>query len=149
SASPIRRRSRRRFEPIGAAGRWTSGRAGGCGARTDKSRRRARSSLFQVFLEKIHGARPGGLGARAVEAPALVAMEAVLRVGVDVVLAAAAAFFFDDHRVAHRKRGFLVAEMLWGRPLRLLGGFLGDLPAVIADGSGEAVELASREKGDR
>src|SRR3989454_11881414 len=47
-------------------------------------------SLFQVLLEEIHGARPGGLGARAVEAPALVAMEAVLRVGVDVNLAVAA-----------------------------------------------------------
>src|SRR5262249_15862051 len=39
--------------------------------------------------------------------------------------------------------------MLWRRLLWLLVGVLGDLPAVIADGSREAVELAGREKGDR
>src|SRR5262249_56411259 len=128
SAPPIRRRSRRRLDPIGAAGRRTSGRAGGCGARAGKPRRRARSSLFQVFLEKIHGARPGRLGARAVEAPALVAVEAVLRVGVDVDLAVAAALLLDYLDVAHRDRGILVAEMHLRRHLRLLVGILGNLP---------------------
>src|ERR1700730_452314 len=102
-------------------------------------------SLFQMFLEEIRGALPGRLGARAVEAAALVAMEAVLRVGVDVDLAVAAALLLDRLDVAHRDRGVLLAEMHLGGDRRLLGGVLGDPPAAIANGSRAAVELARRE----
>src|SRR5216684_7217038 len=104
--------------------------------------------LLEVLLEEVHGALPGGLGARLIVAPALVAMEAVLGAGIDVNLAVAAALALDRVDVAHRDRGVLVAEMHLGRHLRLLVGVLGDLAAVIADRGGEAVELAGREEGD-
>src|SRR5262249_39854243 len=105
--------------------------------------------LFLIFFLGIRWARPGRLCARAVEAAALVAMEAVLRVGVNVDFAVAAALLLDHLDVAHRDRGILVAEMHLRRDFRLLVGVLGDLSAVIADGSREAVELAGRQKGDR
>src|SRR5207245_9001920 len=89
-------------------------------------------SLLQMILDEIHGALPSRLGALAVEAAALVAMEAVLRVGVDVDLAVAAALLLDHLDVAHRDRGVLVAEMHLRRHLRLLVRVIGDLSAVIA-----------------
>src|SRR5262249_54428715 len=92
-------------------------------------------SLFQVFLEKIHGARGGGWGARGGAPPPRAQRDPVLRGGVDVLPAAAPALFFDVRDAAPGQRGFFAAEVLWGRPLRLLVGVLGDLPAVIADGS--------------
>ena len=75
-------------------------------------------------------------------------MEAVLRVGIDIDLAVAAAFLLDHLDVAHRNRSVLLAEMHLHRHFRLLVGVLGDLPAVIADGGGQTIELAGREEGD-
>src|SRR5512139_54049 len=109
---------------------------------------RARRLLFQMLLEEVHGALPRGLGARLVEAPALVAMEAVLRIGIDEYLTVAAALLLDHLDVAHRNGSVLLAEVHLRRHFRLLVGILGDLPAVIADGGGETVELAGREEGD-
>src|SRR5262249_26600741 len=109
----------------------------------------ARGSLFQMFLEELRGALPGRLGARAMEASALIEMEAVLRVGVNVDFAVAAALLLDHLDVAHGDRGILVAEVHLRRDFWLLVGVLGDLSAVIANGSREAVELAGRQKGDR
>jgi hypothetical protein len=83
-----------------------------------------------------------------VEAAALVAVEAVLRVGIDVDLGIAAALLLDDLDVGHRDRGVFFAEMHQGRDLRLLIGVLGDLAAVVADRRGEAIELAGGEECD-
>src|SRR5436189_735627 len=51
------------------------------------------TSLLDVLVEKIHGALPGGLGARFMEAPPLVAMEAVARARIDVNLAVTTTLF--------------------------------------------------------
>src|SRR5262245_17731114 len=105
--------------------------------------------LLQVLLEEIHRALPGGLGARFMEAPALIAMEPVLRAGIDVDLGAAAALLLDRVHVARRNRRILVAEMHLRGHFRLLVGVLGNLPAVVADRSREAVELTGGEESDR
>src|SRR5579863_3331960 len=75
-------------------------------------------------------------------------MKTVPGVGIDVDLAIAAAFLLDRLDVAHRDRGVLLAEMQLCRHLRLLVGILGDLAAVIADGSRETVELGGGQERD-
>src|SRR5579863_1793300 len=75
-------------------------------------------------------------------------MKTVPGVGIDVDLAIAAAFLLDRLDVAHRDRGVLLAEMQLCRHLRLLVGILGDLAAVIADGSRETVELDGGQERD-
>src|SRR5881398_3021977 len=107
-------------------------------------RRATPTSLLDVLVEKIHGALPGGLGARFMEAPPLVAMEAVARARIDVNLAVTTTLFLDRLDVGHRDRRVLVAEMHLRGYLRLLIGILGDLPAVIAHRSRQPIELASR-----
>src|SRR3954467_2043643 len=120
-----------------------------CCAKQACRRRRAYAVLLlQMLLEEIRGALPGGLGARLVEASALIAMEAVLRIGIDEDLAVAAALLLDHLDVGHRDGSVLLAEMHLRRLFGFLGGFLGDLPAVIADRGGQAVEFAGREEGD-
>src|ERR1700704_5905993 len=83
--------------------------------------------LLQMLLEEVHGALPGGLGAGFVEAAALVAVEAVLRIGVDENLSIAPALLLDYVDVGHRDRRVLLAEMHHRRHLRLLVGVLGAL----------------------
>ena len=83
------------------------------------------TSLLDVLVEKIHGALPGGLGARFMEAPPLVAMEAVPRARIDVNLAVTTTLFLDRLDVSHRDRRILVAKMHLRGYLRLLIGILG------------------------
>src|SRR5262245_42367152 len=80
------------------------------------------SSLLQMLLEEVHGALPGGLGARLVEAAALVAMEAVTGDRVDEDLAVAAALLLDHVHVGHRDGLVGLAEMHHHGHLRLLVG---------------------------
>src|SRR5580700_6646692 len=99
------------------------------------------SRLLHVLRQERHRALPGEVGGGFLIAAALVAVEAVLGVGIDVDLAIAAALAFDYFDVAHRDRSVLLAEMHLHGDFRLLIGVLGDLAAVIANGGGEAVEL--------
>ncbi len=101
-----------------------------------------------MLLEEVHGALPGELGARVVEAAALVTVEAVLRFGIDEDLAVAAALLLDDLDVGHRDRGILFAEMHQQRHLRLLVHILRDLAAVVGDGCRESRQFAGGEEGD-
>src|SRR5208337_3929426 len=90
----------------------------------------------------LHGALPGELGAGFMEAAALVAMEAVRGARIDIDLAIPAALLLDCLDVAHGDRRILIAEMHEDGHLRLLVGVLCDLAAVIAYGSGQAIEPA-------
>src|SRR5713101_2294901 len=107
------------------------------------------SLLLEVLFEEFRGSLPGELGAGFVEAAALVAMESVRSVRIDVDFTIPAALVLDHLDVAHGNRRILVAEMHERRHFRLLVGVLCDLAAVIAHGSGEAIEPAGRQERDR
>src|SRR5580698_1008400 len=109
----------------------------------------SRSLFFQMLLQERCRALPSEFGGRLVVAAALVAMKTVLRVGIHVDLAIAAALLLDDFDVAHRDRRIFLAEMQLRRHVRLLVGVLGDLAAVIADSGRQPVELSSGKEGDR
>ena len=80
------------------------------------------------FLQERHRALPGELGARLVEAAALVAMEAVAGDLIDVDLAVAAALLLDRLDVAHRDRLSVSPKCICAGHLRLLVRVLGDRP---------------------
>src|SRR5262249_34417828 len=104
--------------------------------------------LLQMLAQEVHGPLPSGLRAVRMKASTLVAMEAVLGLGIDEDFRIAAAFLLDGLDVGHGDRRFFPAKMHKGRLFRPLVGFFCVLPAVIADGGREAVELAGGEKGD-
>src|SRR5580704_18027702 len=74
--------------------------------------------LFYVLRQERHRALPGEVRGGFLIAAALVAMEAVLGVGIDVDLAIAAALLLDQIDVAHRDRSVLLAEMHLHRHFR-------------------------------
>src|SRR4029079_12873109 len=80
------------------------------------------SLLPHVLGEEILGALPRQIVAVLVEAAALVAMEAVAGVLVDVDLAVAAALLLDGLDVGHRDAGVLLTEVQLHRAFRLLVG---------------------------
>ena len=95
--------------------------------------RSRRYYFFRCFFRKSDEARPRGLRRRFVVAAALVAMEAVAGVRIDVDLAVAAALRLDRLDIRHRDALVLLAEMHLHRHLRLLVGELRDLAAVVGD----------------
>src|SRR5262245_30739802 len=122
--------------------------AGGIRPRSPLTRSTGNARLFlQVLLQEVQGALPSRLGAGVVEAAALVAMEAVLRIVIDEDFAVAAALLLDGLDVAHRDRCILLAEMHHERDLRLFVGVLGDLAAVIGNRRRQPVELGRRQEG--
>src|SRR5262249_40309430 len=101
-----------------------------------------------VLLEPGERALPRHLRARLVKAAALVAVEAVAGVLVDVDVAVEA-LLLDDLDVAQRNALVLVAEMHLRRAARLLVREGDDPAAVVAHGGREPVEPAGGEERER
>src|SRR5262249_60192502 len=101
-----------------------------------------------VLLEPGERALPRHLRARLVKAAALVAVEAVAGVLVDVDVAIGA-LLLDDLDVAQRNALVLVAEMHLRRAAWLLVREGDDAAAVVAHGGGEPVEPAGGEERGR
>src|SRR5260370_13117071 len=85
-----------------------------------------------MLAEKFHAARPGDVGAGLVVTRPLVAVEAVLRAGIDVDLDVGP-LGADGLDIAKRNPGILFAEMQLRRHLRLVVGQANDGAALIAD----------------
>ena len=100
---------------------------------------------FRGSREKRQAARPGDVGAGLVVAGALVAMEAVLRAGIDEDLDIRP-LRLDGLDIGQRNAGILLAEMQLRRHLRLLVGKAHDGAAVIADRGLQARSAASRRQ---
>src|ERR1700716_3976911 len=92
----------------------------------------AKKLLPQMLREKRHAARPGDVGAGLVVTRPLVAVEAVLRVRIDMDLDVGP-LGPDSLDIAERNPCVLFAEMKLGRHLRLVVGKANDGTAVIAD----------------
>src|ERR1700687_772021 len=96
------------------------------------SRNDDKQLLLQILGKKSHAARPGDVGAGLVVARPLVAVEAVLRAGIDVDLEVGP-LGADGLDIAERDPCILFAEMQLGRHFRLVVGEANDGAAVIAD----------------
>src|SRR4051812_18250746 len=105
-------------------------------------------SLLHVLREERGGALPRELRRAFVVAAALIAMEAMagIRINVDF---AVRTLLLDDLDVGHRDALVLLAEVHLHRNLRLLVGELGDHAAVVSDSASKTGEARRGQERER
>src|ERR1700722_12612793 len=96
-----------------------------------------RSLLLQMLGKETEASRPGDIGAGLVVTCPLVAVEAMLRAGIDMGIDVRA-LGLDGLDIAERNVVVLFAEVKLVRPLRLLVDKGSDHAAIITDGRRQA-----------